>query len=115
MKPRSAGRRRTWRKSLLMQRAWRPGPLASSLSVSPPGDSMTNHSGRERTYGPFSFLVYEGESMAVQNCPGCGQLGMTWSIDEDQSPLTQWYCSLCGYTAEEDEKRESGCPKCGVK
>jgi hypothetical protein len=38
---------------------------------------------------------------------------MTWSIDEEVSPLTQWYCSLCHYSAQEDESRESICPACG--
>jgi hypothetical protein len=38
---------------------------------------------------------------------------MTWSIDEEVSPLTQWYCSLCSYYAQEDESHESTCPACG--
>lgn len=38
---------------------------------------------------------------------------MTWSIDEEVSPLMQWYCSLCRYSAQEDESRESNCPACG--
>ena len=38
---------------------------------------------------------------------------MTWSIDKEVSQLTQWHCSLCGYSAEEDESQESTCPTCG--
>jgi ssDNA-binding Zn-finger/Zn-ribbon topoisomerase 1 len=53
--------------------------------------------------------------MAVQLCPNCGQRGMTWSIDEEVSPRTQWYCSLCRYSAFEDESRESTCPACGCE
>jgi hypothetical protein len=40
---------------------------------------------------------------------------MTWSIDEAVSPLTQWSCSLCGYSAREDESRESTCHACGTE
>lgn len=50
--------------------------------------------------------------MSVHLCPNCGRRGMTWSIDEEVSPLTQWYCSVCRYSAQEDESRESTCPAC---
>jgi len=51
--------------------------------------------------------------MSLQFCPKCDRRAMTWSVDEEASPLTQWHCSLCRYSAEEDESRESTCPSCG--
>ncbi len=50
--------------------------------------------------------------MACQVCPKCRVKHITWSIDEDASPWTKWYCGNCGYFAEEDESRESDCPHC---
>jgi rubrerythrin len=40
---------------------------------------------------------------------------MFWSIDEEVTPLTQWHCGLCHYSALEDESRESTCPACGAE
>jgi ssDNA-binding Zn-finger/Zn-ribbon topoisomerase 1 len=53
--------------------------------------------------------------MSTQICPKCGSRGFTWHIDEAVSPLTQWFCSVCRYTAEEDESRLSTCPSCNVE
>jgi phage/plasmid primase-like uncharacterized protein len=51
--------------------------------------------------------------MTAQLCPRCRQIGLTWSIDEEESPLTQWHCSLCEYVAWEDESKEQPCHMCG--
>lgn len=53
--------------------------------------------------------------MSQQICPECGQKKITWSIDEEVSPFTLWFCWACKYSAEEDEKREGDCPRCGSK
>ena len=33
-------------------------------------------------------------------------------VDEEESPLTQWNCSECGYKAMENEKQQKDCPVC---
>ena len=53
--------------------------------------------------------------MTLQLCPKCGHRRFSWWIDEDVSPLTQWRCGHCRYSAEEDESRESTCPACGAE
>lgn len=52
--------------------------------------------------------------MATQICPTCKQDSFTWSIDEEESPLTFWGCD-CGYNAYEDESRERVCEVCTIK
>jgi hypothetical protein len=52
--------------------------------------------------------------MSAQTCPKCGNRGFTWYIDAADSPLTQWFCSVCGYSGEEDESRLSTCPACDM-
>lgn len=52
--------------------------------------------------------------MSVQFCPKCQIESITWYRVE-QPPRTQWLCSQCGYTAEEDEKQEADCPYCQEK
>ena len=53
--------------------------------------------------------------MTAQVCPRCQKRGLTWSLDEEQSPLTAWFCSYCRYTALEDESKERMCEHCGVR
>ena len=53
--------------------------------------------------------------MAVHACPNCGRRGLTWSVDEEVSPFTQWYCPLCDYSASEDESRAVTCNACGAE
>jgi hypothetical protein len=51
--------------------------------------------------------------MTTQICPKCKERGFTWSLDEEPSKDTIWYCSLCQYTALEDESLQlSDCPQC---
>jgi hypothetical protein len=38
----------------------------------------------------MEFNVVSGAEISVRFCPNCGGRGMTWSIDEQVSPLTQW-------------------------
>ena len=52
--------------------------------------------------------------MTAQVCPTCCAQHMTWSLDEEVSPYTQWYCGACGYYAEEDEAKEADCSRCGA-
>jgi len=52
-------------------------------------------------------------SMSLQLCPQCHQKSITWSIDEERSPLTQWWCNQCHYLAMEDENKMSLCTHCG--
>lgn len=51
--------------------------------------------------------------MALQICPNCRAKKFTWSIDEEESPLTKWRCWKCRYTAMEDETEATLCQKCG--
>ena len=51
--------------------------------------------------------------MATQICPNCKADAITWSIDEEESALTQWACHECGYFAWEDEVLERVCSNCG--
>jgi hypothetical protein len=51
--------------------------------------------------------------MALQNCPKCGKKRFTWTVDEEVSQLTLWYCNACGYSAQEDEKKVRKCVRCG--
>ena len=53
--------------------------------------------------------------MSLQVCPKCGVKHITWSIDPEESPLTEWRCGSCGYEAQEDETRERDCPRCATK
>jgi hypothetical protein len=53
--------------------------------------------------------------MAIQICPKCGVKAITWSIDEEASPLTNWGCRGCGHVAEEDESRAVNCPRCSAE
>lgn len=53
--------------------------------------------------------------MALQICPNCRAEQFTWSIDEEESPLTKWACGHCGYQAYEDESFERVCNDCGKK
>ncbi len=53
--------------------------------------------------------------MSEQICPNCNQMAFTWSIDEDISGFTLWYCSLCSFKAQEDESKECQCDSCGDK
>jgi hypothetical protein len=50
--------------------------------------------------------------MALQICPNCSKLDFTWSIDEEVSKNTLWYCDSCEYRSEENENIESICPNC---
>ena len=50
--------------------------------------------------------------MSARRCPKCREIGFTWVVDEEESALTQWHCSLCGYSAKEDESEESPCTEC---
>ena len=48
--------------------------------------------------------------MALVLCPICKQKGFTWALDDNEQ--THWHCSLCEYSAEEDESKEKPCPIC---
>ena len=50
--------------------------------------------------------------MSLQVCPKCGVRQITWWIDDEESPRTQWLCSECGYKAEEDESMSKDCSRC---
>jgi hypothetical protein len=50
--------------------------------------------------------------MSVVLCPGCKEKGFHWSIDDDNR--TNWYCALCGFSAQEDESGEKPCAACGT-
>lgn len=53
--------------------------------------------------------------MALQICPQCQEVGITWSYDDERTPTTAWYCMYCEYTAYEDESYERVCADCGNK
>jgi len=53
--------------------------------------------------------------MATQICPSCQLDSFTWSIDEEESPLTKWGCYECGYIAFEDDSLERECSNCQKK
>lgn len=53
--------------------------------------------------------------MALLICPSCKAYGFTWTIDDEESPLTRWGCIACGYLAWEDEAFERVCTTCGIK
>ena len=53
--------------------------------------------------------------MTQQYCPNCKEKAFVWSIDEEDSPNTQWHCSLCKYRAEENEELEGECKACETK
>jgi hypothetical protein len=39
---------------------------------------------------------------------------MTWSYDPGRGEFpTEWHCSLCGFSVDEDERREKTCAFCG--
>ncbi len=50
--------------------------------------------------------------MSVYACPKCSQRRITWSMDDMDSPWTQWCCGHCGYSMLEDESRVGDCPRC---
>jgi len=50
--------------------------------------------------------------MSAIVCPQCHEVGLTWYMGEEEPPLTQWWCAVCGYTAQEDERQEGVCPQC---
>jgi Zn ribbon nucleic-acid-binding protein len=47
--------------------------------------------------------------MALQHCPSCKRLGLTWYEDDKM----RWGCMLCSYDAA--ELAEGDCPHCGRK
>ncbi len=49
--------------------------------------------------------------MPSSMCPSCKQMGFNWFMDDDA--LTHWYCHLCGFAAEEDERKLQPCETCG--
>jgi hypothetical protein len=51
--------------------------------------------------------------MALQICPKCRVKATTWSIDEEESPWTEWWCRHCKDVMEEDEAQNGDCPQCG--
>jgi hypothetical protein len=51
--------------------------------------------------------------MSAMLCPSCKGNGFHWSVNDDNR--TYWYCSLCGFFAEEDESKETVCSICGKK
>ena len=53
--------------------------------------------------------------MATQICPNCKTDSFTWSIDEEESPLTKWGCYNCQYIAFEEESLERECSYCNKK
>ena len=53
--------------------------------------------------------------MSEQYCPNCKEKAFVWYINEEESPNTQWYCSLCKYHAEENEALESECKACKTR
>jgi hypothetical protein len=53
--------------------------------------------------------------MATQICPNCKNDAFTWSINEDYSSLTYWFCFKCRYDAYEDESQERICTVCDKK
>ena len=52
--------------------------------------------------------------MALQICPKCKKLAITWYVDDD-TPLTHWKCWDCDYHILEDETKEKSCPYCNKK
>ena len=52
--------------------------------------------------------------MATQICPQCKSDSFTWHVD-DNSTMTTWSCSKCGYQALENESDERVCIHCGKK
>ena len=51
----------------------------------------------------------------MQYCPKCKKGRFIWTVDEEVSPLTVWFCGYCKYSADEDEKKETTCPACGIE
>ncbi len=49
--------------------------------------------------------------MSLGLCPDCKGEGFHWSVQD--GGRTQWYCSLCGLVAFEDEAKERVCAACG--
>ena len=49
--------------------------------------------------------------MATSQCPSCKGMGFHWTMDDDDV-LTNWYCGLCGFSAQEDEKKMKPCETC---
>jgi len=50
--------------------------------------------------------------MATQICPKCKVDDFTWTMDEEESPLTIWDCGNCNYRAFENESDERICSNC---
>ena len=69
---------------------------------------------RAKSASDLRILAPGKPIMSSQICPRCDQKGFTWYIDEEDSPLTQWHCALCGYSAQEDESHISDCSSCGT-
>jgi len=52
--------------------------------------------------------------MTAHACPRCRETGFTWYLRDEKSPLTQWSCARCKYSAQEDESKETTCRDCGA-
>lgn len=50
--------------------------------------------------------------MTAHACPACKAKAFVWSLEEEVSPNTQWYCMACSFAAEEDESKEDWCARC---
>jgi len=54
--------------------------------------------------------------MAYQICPQCKHESFLWVIEHDDPYIeTKWHCSICKYTAYEDERLERVCLICDNK
>ena len=53
--------------------------------------------------------------MTKQICPNCKKSSFNWSIDEEISEFTIWFCYKCEYKAFENESDERNCSKCKKK
>ena len=51
--------------------------------------------------------------MATQICPNCKNDSFTWTLDEEETELTNWTCHKCHYQVFENEKDERNCKNCG--
>lgn len=53
--------------------------------------------------------------MAQHYCPNCRERAFVWCLDEENTPNTQWACSLCKFYAEENGFLESVCQNCNTE
>lgn len=53
--------------------------------------------------------------MATQICPRCKENSFTWSVEDENSGITDWGCYECGYHATENESEECVCENCKEK